>query len=579
MARFFLQMFLIACCFCFVDAFFESHGNALLASPRQIEVDAGDMGTDSQKAISLFREGLNLYKKKKYSASVAKLKLAMKEEPEFQLGLYWLGLNSTDQKKFDKEKEYYEKLYQLGLANPKNVVAVDGCINAGLAFARRGQFSESEIWFSRAILMDPGDQYGMGWKAYRNLAITKFNLKEFGSATVCALLGHRLNSKRIPESMVNDMRKRATSEVATVIRDDQPPVKFDYLDDLGETGEPNTLDVAGEVTQLVDLYTVSKMLVMFKDQKCIQLVDYSDGFQVEQIDFKGKPQGASFIGGRLFLTVTGPDRLVEFDIQKQEERESWRLKNPAPVHFAVAPKHGLAFFSATSIQVLNLKTGKFSKGPPGVTSIRSDPKQRFVYGYSTPRYRPNNSSGMFLVRGRPIHYTIIGKSGDQQSVMYRFAIAQGGLVLSQLRLNAASNGKKMVVSDDGNVVAMVGGGGWRPASDVQNKGYGVTFFDAQDFERVLRFVATGAYPTGAAIDPVNQRIIARGEETYRSHILNDDTKKLGLIAGRDEELFRYSGDGKWLFATNKSQLQVVELDAGNGGQKTRWFDSLLDSDR
>lgn len=438
--------------------------NALVFSAPIQQAANNDKGTDSPKAIALFEEATKLHKRKKFKESVAKLKLAMKEDPEFQLGLYWLALNSSELKKYDDEAEYYEQLYQLGKAQPDKVVAVDGCINAGLSYGRRKQLEKSERWFSRAVMLDPNNVYGLGARTYRNLAITKLNKQDYSSATLSAMLGNRLDTKTVPDNMVQDLGKRMNSEVATILSlDDETDREFEYLDNLGETGEPVLHDLGGDVAQLINLGTLNKMLAVFKDAKFVELLDFDDLSQIERIELKGKPKGACYVDGRLFLTVSGPNRLVELDLETGKEIAIWKLKQSAPLHFAVAPKHDMAFFPGTSMQILNLKTGKISNGPNGITSLRCDPSQQHVFAFWTPRYRPNEESGMFLIRGRPIHYTIRGQTGNQQSVLMRFKICDGGVALAQARFNAASNGKQMVVSDDGAVVAMVGGGaGVRP---------------------------------------------------------------------------------------------------------------------
>ena len=416
----------------------------------------------------------------------------------------------------------------------------------------------------------------MSAKTYRNLAITKFNKQDFTSATIITSLGHDLDPKVIPEGMVNAAANKANGEVATVA---EPEIKqgfeFDYRAELGQMGSPVVIDGVDEkIRTMVDMYSEKKLMVLPTEGKFIWFVDYANQPTIKKIDLQGTPRAATFVGGRLFVSITSPHRIAELDVKSGDEIQRWQLTEAAPKSLAVAPKHNMAFYCNNGvIRILDMKTGQQTMSRFDVTKVVSDPKQNCVYAFRTPPGKSNQQRGHFLIRGKPVYFTIENEQFDwSQSTMFKFLIGRKQLLISQVRINAASNAKDMVVSPDGEVVAIVGGGGWRPLDESSGRGYGVPFFKADDFGHVLRYVPTGAYPTTAAISPLNHLIYAGGGKRVLSHVVNDDSIELDIKA--KPACARFTGDGRWLFLATGAELSAIKLELNNEDKsKTGWWKS------
>lgn len=527
------------------------------------------LGTNSSKAASLFNEAQDLYRKVEFDQGIANLNSAMEADPNFQLGLYWLALFYGRKGDGPSEYESYERLYACRETEISSIV-VGGCVNAGIGKAQQGEVDEAEKWFGRAMLLDPDDTFGLGWKAYRNLAISKINNNQALSAALCASIGHKLNQEQVPEGMVEQFLQSAAGEVGTIARFGVEPNKFEYLEELPSLGDSQTLPSVSEpVAQLVDLPSLHCFLAIPEDAKHVDVIDYGNSLHVQRWKLQGRPQAAVFVDGKTYISITSPNRLIEFDPKSGKELQRWELKQSAPKSFAVAPKHNLAFLvQGDELRILNLDSGESRLSPYSVTGIACDPNQEFVYGFYRPPFESDTERGHILIEGRPVYFEFDpGKTNWSQSTLFRFKIAtgksSGSLVLSQVRLKAASNARQLTISADGSILGIVGGGGWRPTDNNSAGGYGILFLDANDLDHMLRFVPTDAYPKSAAVDSANHLIIAQGGKTILTHAVNDDEQPLEFEAEKSPHGFAFSSDGKWLFQVYEDQLTVAPIIPGS----------------
>ena len=519
------------------------------------------VGTESIEAADQFEKGVDDFQSQKFDKSLSHFKSALEHDSDFQLAMYWLAQAHEALGDHKNEIKTYQRLYDTRETDLNSVV-IEGCINAGLSLGKRKEFEPSELWFSRALAVDPKNKFGKAASAYRNLAITKFNKQDFTSAAVVAQLGHEIDEERVPKKMVEAGASKANSEVASVVvGEHEVKRKFPYRDSLGVKGEIEKLDgISVPIGKMVDVGTERKLIVLPKDEKFLYVIDYSKDLKLTKVKTQGRTRAAEFVDDRLFLSITSPHRIAEFDIAEGKELKSWELDTESPRSFAVAPAKKLAFLSnGGQIQILDLESGKQSVSEFQATEITSDPKQEFVFGFRRPAYKSNEEHGQLLIRGKPIYFTIRNKEFNwSHSTLMRFRICEKDLLLSQLRIQAASNARSLQVSADGHVVSIVGGGGWRSKNRSSGTGYGVPFFNARDFSNVHRYVETGAYPQAAAISPVNHLIFAAGEKSVCSHIVNDDQEEIGFPEKITSSMF--SGDGRWLFAGTESTLHAVQLE-------------------
>ena len=143
-----------------------------------------------------------------------------------------------------------------------------------------------------------------------------------------------------------------------------------------------------------------------------------------------------------------------------------------------------------------------------------------------------------------------------QTALYKYAVFQKQPMLAEMRLNAASNGRVLHVSPDGQWVAIVGGGGWRPWDKAgHGAGYGIAVFAAPDLGQVQGFFATDAYPSAVAVNPVTRQIAAVRPQDAKVYDLNREQDPL-LLKGPHGTAAAWSPDGKYLYLSGKSGLRA-----------------------
>ena len=152
-----------------------------------------------------------------------------------------------------------------------------------------------------------------------------------------------------------------------------------------------------------------------------------------------------------------------------------------------------------------------------------------------------------------------------QSTLFQFIVTEHGLLIAAARDNAAANGYNIVMDPAGEYVGVVGGGGWRPVGRQRRSGYGVMMLAEQDF-RKSRYFATGAYPEGAAVNPVTRQIVVVREKDARVYHLADETK-FETIDGPFRGAAAWSGNGRFLLAAKK------------GGGLAAWSNVVTDDER
>ncbi|QDV22507.1 hypothetical protein [Aureliella helgolandensis] len=541
---------------------------------------AAQYGTQSREAAQLLNRGIELVQSTDAAQGLQYIDRALSVDPSFQMAMYWQGLAYQEMGDMGKSLESYEKLYQ-SAAPGRTQMPVEGCFNAGVSSGQSGKLSESAIWLSRALTLDPADEFGTAAKVYRNLAITLAQQKQFSSAALCATAGHQIDPQTVEEGMVESFSRNAESEVATILFSPTQPIEIPYRESV-EHGEPQIVEgIEGPLGGMVDLVEQHAMLILPKDEKFVQILDYSKGMKLRTIKTQGRPRAACYVGGKLFVALTSPDRISVLNTRTGKEESTWRLNQPAPTSLAVAPQQRVAYFANSGkIRILDLDDGSIEISPFEATSLAADPKQENVYAIRTPEIQVNTETGHFLFNGRPVFFQIDdNQSGDMQTSLFRLKICDKHLVLAQARICAASNGRRVVVSPDGAVVAVVGGGGWRPLDRSAGSGYGIPVFAANDFSQVVRFVETDAYPLAATINPVSHLVAARGGEFVLSHLVNDDQQLVQLEGGTEDlnqetTFAEFSGDGKWLFANTSTQLYAIPTELNRKENSTNWYSEL-----
>ena len=261
---------------------------------------------------------------------------------------------------------------------------------------------------------------------------------------------------------------------------------------------------------------------------------------------------ATLIDGQLYLCLESPSRLQKIAIQTGKVEKEWNLKSSRPSSVAVVPVQDVAFVSDRKmLHKVDLLSGSITNTDYYCDLVTSDPLQKFCY----TQVRDEGESGHMFVDGRAIRFSI--RDRWTQTALYQHAVADRDVLLSAMRMNASSNGRRLYVSPDGHWVASVGGGGWRPTSSSagEGSGYGIAVFRAADFSRVQGFYETDAYPLGVAINPVTRQLVAVRAKDAKIHQLSK-AKDAVTVAGAFTGAAAWSSDGGTLFLASGKKLRV-----------------------
>ncbi len=311
--------------------------------------------------------------------------------------------------------------------------------------------------------------------------------------------------------------------------------------------------IDGNVKQFAIDPAGRRVLAIVEGQQKLFVIDCKSHNAVAALALPGTPAAVCVAGARSFVMIAGTG-LAEVGLASQRIVKTWPISGVAPGTIAVIPVQGIALFPQNrTLAILDLDSGKISATQYVAHAVAADPRQQFCYVYV--RQEADPSAGQFIIDGRPV---MIERTNIDwiQTALFKFAIEDKHVLPAELRMNAASNGRQLVVSPDGDFVAVVGGGGWRPDDAADRKaGYGVATIAAADFQQVQGCFTIGAYPTGAAINSVTHQIaVIRGDEAKVYHLTRDDDSQ--SLPGANSGIAAWSPDGKYLYLAGAKGIHV-----------------------
>ncbi len=512
-------------------------------------------GTRSLAAARSLDQGIRLFEQRKAADALGHLDAAIEADGDMQLAHYWRALTLNDLGRVDEGLKAYKELIELGERTEITSVIVDGCINLALTYAKLEDEKAASHWFTRALLLDPTDRFQFQWKAYRNMAISLNIREDYDSAAMCALLGVLANPRRVEFRMAMQFLERSKhdNEVVKVLHfagDDPQPSRR-----LAVEASRELKDVAGLPTAVTDLqgdpYSGTVVAISSGQSKWVAITSGDSGPMVASHEAPGNITSATVVGGSLFVCVSAPARLVELNMTTGETIKSWNLPT-APTSIAVVPLQDVAFFPQRGqLRRIDLRNSRITDTEYFSHGVASDPLQRFCYSY----IRDEGESGHVLVNGRPIRFTV--RDRWTQTTVGQYAVAERRLMFAAMRVNAASNGRKLHVSPDGHWVASVGGGGWRPTSQQAASGYGVALFSSRDLANLQGFYKTETNPLGVAVNPVTGQVVTVRRKDAKIHHLSKANKE-EAVAGSFTGPAAWSPNGKYLYLATKGGLRVWE---------------------
>lgn len=496
-------------------------------------------GTDSTPAAMAIEKGIRLIQAHDPEAGLAELEKALAADPDCGMAKYWKALGLSDLGRVDEAIQWFQRASIPAPGEARTNLEVDAALSVALIYSKLGDYDHGNIWFSKALAADPKDTFEFRAKAYRNMAI---NLKAQGdpnSAALAVLLAYQANQTDELKDMARAFSQNAaqgSDAVKVFFADTEPPTIAPR-----HGGALTVAELAGlpqeALLQLAADALSPFVLAVGKDGKTLWLLPTKPSDRVRRLAAPGQMICATVRQGRIFAVLASPSRLVELEVETGAVLRSWDLPGNPPASLAVLPSRGMAFSCGGGgvVTGLNLRSGKAVETEiPGMQIVAS-PDEQFVFTF-TKDLSDLEMGGHFLIDGRPVFFQP-SRTSWHQSTLFKALVHDSGLLLAEMRENAASNGLHLGLDIRGDWVALAGGGGWRPETGGQG-GYGVAVFEAGDVRRLAGFYPLDIYPQGVALDGVTGDVAVVCEGYARVYHLSSPSDPQELPGP-------FTGEGVW----------------------------------
>ncbi|WP_439625022.1 trypsin-like peptidase domain-containing protein [Gemmata sp.] len=528
-------------------------------------------GTDHLGAARAVQRGDQATAAGKHKEAAAAFKDAVRLDPLCGAALFRMALALGDAGDIDEALATYKKVLAADV-NATRLTRAVAATNLGLTYGQLGKLDESNLWFTRAIMEDSDNQLRERGKAYRNLAINLRTQKRPLASAVAVAMAYEDKARNCDIAMVREFfRGIGGVETARVLytEADSPPGK--PRADRPEL-EAVKLDakLAGVPADLLADPRGRYVIGTAPGLKHFHLIGTGEAVAARQVE-TDPYLGACLVGGSLYLSRQGPDRVDQVDVETGKTLKSFELGKPAPATFAVA--HGRVFFpSGGIVHQYDTRTGEVRETNTPGTVVRGHPGQQFVFSYT--KAERGGGRGFVVVDGRVF---LVDRGLDWvQTTLFKSVVTPGGLLLAEARDNAASNGTRLTLSPDGRWVGVVGGGGFRPSDKAAGGGYGVALFDARNTEKLQGVFPSGAYPVGCAVNPVTGTVVAIREGAFTAYPLGN------AAAGKEYPgkwggAATWSGDGRTLVVAKSPEgvsVFRVALTKDEEAVAAKWPDAL-----
>ncbi len=514
-------------------------------------------GTRSEKAARALHQGIRLVQGKQPREALPHLAKAVQADPQLQLAYYWQPLAHGDLGELDEAFAKCEQLVKIAEKTRVVNITIDACLNVGLTYAKIQETDKALLWLTRAVMLDPQDQYSRHWKAYRNTAVALHKQNQNLSAALSALAAYQANDRHVKLKMVVDFLDKVaeTDEYGQVLYfDEQAPTIKPRLSQTTLQAQELAEPLEGTIAHLVPAPQANSLIVLLKDSPDLVIVECQDHHRLRKLKAPSTIRAVTIASGRLFVALSDPSQIAELDFRSGQIKQRWPISKIATT-LAVLPAQQVAFFpSGGNLHKLHLENGQLTETPYASHNVASDPSQTFFYSFFVDRPQQPNT-GDVMINGRPIFFQRRDLNWHQ-TALFQFAVAQKEPLLAAVRLKAASNGIALRVSPDGQFVGIIGGGGWRP-SPGKPHGYGLAVFPTADLGKVQGFFPIGAYPRGAAVNAVTDQIF----------VLNSKQASIAHLSGQGETVTvdvsatgpaAWSPDGRFFYLATKEGLRVWE---------------------
>jgi S1-C subfamily serine protease/Tfp pilus assembly protein PilF/DNA-binding beta-propeller fold protein YncE len=524
-------------------------------------------GTNNSEAAKQIQQAIQLSQAKKKKEALAALEEALKLDKQCQMAYFQKALILNDLG--DIEESF--KAYKICLSDDVRrtaTLSATAAVNLAINNAKLKEYDEAGVWFTRAILEDYDNTVRQRGKAYRNLAIALREQDKHLAAALAIAFAFEDKAPNCDLRMVRDFFDKAENdEGARLLHFSE---KSPTLAKRAQAAKLDAVDIDKTISE-----PVADLLPDPRGRYVVAFVTGADHYYVIATEDKPAIQKVTaprplaavcLVEGHLYVVSKEGAKVEKIEVESGKVAASYPLK-AVPNSLAVFPAQGKAYFPADDVvNELDLASGTVTKTKIPGQVVAGHPNQRFLYSYVKPDRR-GGQGGRVIIEGNTLYF--VNRGFDWlQSTLFKSVVVPKGLLLAEVRDNAAANASRMTLSPDGNWVALVGGGGWRSAIKGNEAGYGVAALSAHNLEHVQGFFKTDAYPQGACFNPVTSQIAAvRGDDAKVYHLADPTTPV--TLAGKFTGPGAWSGNGRYLvLANNGGGVSLFENKLSEEEQKS-----------
>jgi hypothetical protein len=222
--------------------------------------------------------------------------------------------------------------------------------------------------------------------------------------------------------------------------------------------------------------------------------------EIQKVSVEFKPGALAVQNNNLFVGAQGAASVYVLDAKTGKQKAEIEIPGAGVVQLACHPQRGLLYASTDDLKVYAIDTaaGKAAFSGGRGRHLAIDPTGQFVYTGT----QPASEEEVNVIRQSDGSFRLIWDDWGARAFMAKYAVQGAKLELAGFASNAGVNAHHFALSADGDVVAMAGGGGWRPKAPTPGGGYEIVFFRTKDMTSTAGKVEVGAYPDGLAFHPI-----------------------------------------------------------------------------
>jgi len=516
--------------------------DGLPTDPAQLE---DTYGTRSREAVELMLASAKASAGGDPASGLAMAEKALVLDGEFQLAHYHRANALIGLGEIDAAADVMELSIAL---KPDSRVAQAARSDMAITWARVSRNDAADRWFSRAILADPDDRFGMLARIYRNWALNQARRGMSFSAMHLARIAsrHDPDSEELAE-LVQVLGERAIEDdhvvsLVTETPESEPPPEREMTTTLEELESDIRIPPNAKSYSMATL-DGRHVIVASPGDTAYRVVSV-DGTspRVDEIDMRGKITALRIFGDRLYVALADPDVLLRCVPTTGEIERRWILP---------APTTGIAVLAATDelfccieerLYRLSLRDRDARPVPTQLLADRivAHPTDPWLFSLRFYQYTEEDNAKLaeherrmedyyHQVEEYNQHVTGFGHQRDVfgrprggrsrpavpirpmislQATLTRILVTEEAVFAAETRYKAAINPSQILLGHHGRLVGTAGGGGFRPSRTQKELGwgYGLALFDSWEFSQPVIFHDTDAYPRQATINPASGQV-------------------------------------------------------------------------